>query len=137
MTFFLFYFSWLLEHVETGQNIQDLKMDVLQAIRFIIQGWNEVTAETICNCWNHTGVLPDNEFLDDDNIYESDTETDDQVLDEISKTIKALNLPNAMQAKEFLTIPKEDTTYEILEDDQIITELVNIFKNHQYFRHDF
>ncbi|CAB5367749.1 unnamed protein product [Rhizophagus irregularis] len=31
----LFLFSWLLEQVEAGQNIQDLKMDVLQAIRTI------------------------------------------------------------------------------------------------------
>ena len=31
--------------------------------------------------------------------------------------------------KEFLTIPEEDITYEVLEDDQIIAELVNIFKS--------
>ncbi|CAB5382754.1 unnamed protein product [Rhizophagus irregularis] len=55
---------WLLEQVEAGQNIQDLKMDVLQAIR-----------------------------------------------------------------NSLIFRPEEDITYEIFEDDQIITELIDIFKN--------
>ncbi len=33
-----------------------------------------------------------------------------------------------MQLEEFLTFPEEDNIYETLEDDQIIKELVNIFK---------
>ena len=40
----------MLEQVEAGQFIQDLKMNVLQAIQYIIQGWNEVTFDTIKNC---------------------------------------------------------------------------------------
>src|SRR6266542_7137501 len=96
-------------------------MDVLQAIWYIISSWNEVTVETIYNCWNHTGILPDNELLDD----ETDDETDDQMLNEI---IRTLNLPNAMRVNEFLNIPEEDIIYEISEDDQIIMELVDIFK---------
>ena len=36
-----------------------------------------------------------------------------------------------MKVKEFLTISKEDDIYEILEDDQIITELVNTFKSNR------
>ncbi|CAB5387130.1 unnamed protein product [Rhizophagus irregularis] len=51
---------------------------------------------------NHTGILPDNKY------NEIDNEDDDQ---------------------EFLNIPEEDITYEIFEDDQIITELIDIFKN--------
>jgi len=45
-----FFFSWILEQIEAGQDIQDLKMNVLQAIQYIIQGWNEVTIKTIQNC---------------------------------------------------------------------------------------
>ena len=95
-------------------------MYVLQAIRYIIKSWNEVTAKTIYNCQNHVGILSDNN--------KTDNESDDQLLNELSKTIKAFNLPNAMQIKEFLNIPEEDITYEILDDDQIIEKLVDIFK---------
>jgi hypothetical protein len=40
----------MLEQVEVGERTQDLKMSVLQAIQYIIQGWNNVTAEIIYNC---------------------------------------------------------------------------------------
>ncbi|CAB5320175.1 unnamed protein product [Rhizophagus irregularis] len=112
---------WILEQIEAGEFIQDLKMDVLQAIQYIIKSWNEVTAETIYNCWNHTGILPDTEFLD--NI-----EDDDSIFNEIFEILETLNLPNSMDAEEFLNIPKENIVYEIPKDNQIITELVEMFK---------
>ncbi|CAB5360537.1 unnamed protein product [Rhizophagus irregularis] len=112
---------WILEQIEAGEFIQDLKMDVLQAIQYIIKSWNEVTAETIYNCWNHTGILLDTEFLD--NI-----EDDDSIFNEISEILETLNFPNSMDAEEFLNIPEENIVYEIPEDNQIITELVEMFK---------
>jgi len=42
--------------------------------------------------------------------------------------LEILNLPNSMEAKEFLTIQDENIVYEIPEDDQIIAELIKIFK---------
>ena len=41
----------------------------------------------------------------------------------------SLNLPNLMEARKFLNIPEEDIIYEIPEDNQIITELVEIFNS--------
>ncbi|CAG8769377.1 17727_t:CDS:2, partial [Rhizophagus irregularis] len=38
---------WLLEQVEDGQFIQNLKMNVLQAIQYIIQGWSKAI-KTFC-----------------------------------------------------------------------------------------
>ncbi|CAB4390563.1 unnamed protein product [Rhizophagus irregularis] len=123
-------------------------MDVLQAIQYIIQSWDEVSVNTIRNCWNHTKILggngddngndddrDDNDRDDDDNDNEDDDDNggdddddDNSVLDDdLNKTIKALRLPNIMQLKEFLTIPKENIVYEISEDE-IISELANIFK---------
>ena len=55
-------FRWILEQIEAGQFIQDLKMDILQAIRFVISSWNEITIDTIRNCWNHTNIIIFNEF---------------------------------------------------------------------------
>jgi hypothetical protein len=109
-------------------------MSVLQAIQYIIQGWNEVTTETISNCWNHTKILPNTDCLDNieaDNIEAencietNDTEADDLVLDEISRMLEIINLPNSMGAKEFLNIPEENIVYEVPED---ITEFIEIFK---------
>jgi len=110
----------LLEQVEADQFIQDLKMNVLQAIQYIIQSWNEITAYTIENCWNHVKILSADDIEDD--IYEDD---DLMLDDELSKAIEALNLPNMMQVKEFLTIPEEDIVYEIPD----ISEFTDMFKN--------
>ncbi len=40
----------MLRYVEEGNRVEDLCMDILQAIHFIIQAWNEVNIDTICNC---------------------------------------------------------------------------------------
>ncbi|CAG8697505.1 26913_t:CDS:1, partial [Racocetra persica] len=36
-----YHIQWMLKQVEDGMDTQDLKMDILQAIKYIIQGWNE------------------------------------------------------------------------------------------------
>ena len=108
--------------MEAGQDIRDLKMNVLQAIQYIIQGWSEVITKTIQNYWYYTEILSSNFDI------ELDDETDDLILKELHDTFKVLHLPNAMKVEEFLTIPEEDTVFEVLEDDQIIEDLVNIFK---------
>ena len=115
----------MLEQVEAGERAQDLKMDVLQAIRYVIQGWNNVTAETIYNCWYHTGILPINTDIELDFPLDDDYEIFD---DELTDALKALNFSNMMELEEFLTIPEEKIVCEILDDDEIITDLVNNFK---------
>lgn len=113
-------------------------MNVLQAIQYIIQSWNEVTTETISNCWNHTKILPNTERLDDidaDDIEDADIEdadieddnieADDFVLNEISRMLEILNLPNSMKAKEFLNMSGENIVYEVPED---ITEFIEMLK---------
>ena len=115
----------MLEQVEAGERAQDLKMDVLQAIRYVIQGWNNVTAKTIYNCWCHTGILPINTNIELDFPLDDDYEIFD---DKLTDALKALNFSNMMELEEFLTIPEEKIVCEILDDDEIITDLVNNFK---------
>lgn len=108
----------MLEQVEAGQFIQDLKMNVLQSIQFIIQSWNEVSTNTIKNCWNHVKILSNTILRDNDD--------DDLILDfELNRALESLHLPNTMQVKEFLTIPDENIVYEIPD----ISELAEMFKN--------
>jgi hypothetical protein len=121
----------MLEQIEAGEDIRDLKMNVLQAIQYIIQSWDEVTIKTIQNCWRHTEILSFNNNIIIDETNDID-EADDLIFDEqLNNAIKTLHFSNAMKVKEFLTIPEEDNVYEILEDDQIITELVNTFKSNR------
>ena len=88
----------------------------------------KINNEIIRNCWRHTKILPDsNENLR--NISEDIRQHENQVLNELADALQAFNLPNLMQAEEFLNIPKENIVYEVPKDDQIIEELVYLFKN--------
>jgi hypothetical protein len=116
----------MLEQVEAGQFIQDLKMNVLQAIQYIIQGWNGVTANAIKNCWDHVKILSDDiprDIYDDDSMFNDDYDL--MLDDELNEAIKALHLPNMMRVKEFLNIPEEDVIYEVPN----ISEFADMFKN--------
>jgi hypothetical protein len=110
----------MLEQVESGRFVQDLKMTVLQAIQYIIRAWRETSTETISNCWRHTKILSANA-----NSSDNTQRTDDPVVIELAETLDALNLPTAMEVEEFLTLPDENIVYEIPEND---LELANLFR---------
>ncbi len=118
----------MLQYVETGNRAEDLRIYVLQAIRFIIQTWDEVNSEIISNCWHHTKILPDAN-VDFRNTSEDIPQNENLVLRDLADSLQALNLPYPMQAEEFLNIPEEDVVYEVPKDDQVIEELVYLFKD--------
>ena len=116
----------MLEKIEGGQFIQDLKMNVLQATEYIIQAWEETTPATIRNCWHHTKILSTNaDFFDDAQ------ETDNSMFEELAETLNALHLPNQMGVNEFLTVPDENVVYEVPEEDRLIAELADAFREEE------
>ncbi|RUP44938.1 hypothetical protein BC936DRAFT_148839, partial [Jimgerdemannia flammicorona] len=63
----------------------------------------------------------------DKNIYQ--TITTNLILNNLTDILKALHLQDPMQVEEFLTISDEDIIYIVPDDDQIIIELISIFKS--------
>jgi len=122
-----YHIQWMLKQVEDGMDAQDLKMDILQAIKYIIQGWNEVIATTIKNCWRHTNLIPYWDNPADSEESEDEVSLEDPLLEELSKNIEDLNFSNPMRVEEYLNNPDEDIVYEIPDDDQIISDLVETF----------
>lgn len=117
----------MLEHVEAGEAAQDLKMDVLRAIRYIIYAWDEITGDTIRNCWHHTKILPAIANADLRNLAENVRQTTDPELDDLAKALDALQLPDPMPLDEFLNPPDENIVNEVLDDEHIISGLIDIF----------
>ncbi|CAG8699369.1 4928_t:CDS:2 [Cetraspora pellucida] len=93
--------NWMLQQVEIEEQAEELKMNVLQVIQFIIQSWKEINSKTIYN----------------------------SVLANLSKMLKNIKFSDLMQAEEFLTIIEENITYEVPKNNQAIEELVEIFIN--------
>ena len=48
---------------ETGRNKSPI--NIKKAIKYVALAWNKVLSKTIFNCWNETGILPD-----DTNLYD-------------------------------------------------------------------
>ena len=80
----------MLEQVEAGHFVQDLKMNVLQAIYYIIRAWRETSAETISNSWKHTKILPTNA-----DSLNNTQRTNDPVINELVETLDALQIGRA------------------------------------------
>ncbi|CAG8687603.1 20221_t:CDS:2, partial [Dentiscutata erythropus] len=125
----------MLQHVEEGNRAEDLRINILQAINFIIQAWDEISAETIHNCWCYTKILLYDINAERNasastlantsaNTYQKNSAHDDLV-----DALQALRLSYPMRVEEFLNIPEEDVVYEAPEDDQIIDELAYLFRN--------
>lgn len=118
----------MLQYVKTSNRAEELRMNVLQAIHFVIQAWDEVDAKIIHNCWYYTKILSD-VTVNLRNISEDIRQYENMVLNDLADALQALNLPYPMQAEEYLNIPEKNLVYEVLKDDQIIEELVYLFGN--------
>jgi len=114
---------WILSEVQKGKNIADLKMDVLQAINYIIKSWEEITPLTISNCWNHTNILPTRINAKPSELSYNDSAT----VSELTQIVTDLNLTDTMSLDEFLNNPEEDTVYGA-PNDEFIQNLVELYK---------
>lgn len=53
------------------------KINLLESMRLLEDKWDDVSAETIRNCWKHAGICP----LDGEVVEQSDDESDDEDID--------------------------------------------------------
>src|ERR1044072_3352993 len=121
----------MLQYVEAGNHVEELRMDVLQAVRFIIKVWDEIKVETICNCWHHVKILPSctNEEADLRNTLKDIYRFEDSMLNDLANDIQILNLFHLMRLNKFLNIPKENVIFKVFKDDLIIEKLAYLFRN--------
>ena len=77
--------KWLLEQYESRTNQKNL--DVLTAIPFIVNAWNNVTSMTIFNCFRHTRarLLPVTVGIDNCNDCGNLSTSDEQLVNGILK----------------------------------------------------
>jgi hypothetical protein len=102
---------FLIEELEKNL-ICPSKLDLLNAIRFVVEAWNGVSIDTIINCWNHTGIikrsLPVSECINDE-------ENNDITC--ISNDITKLNLSQPMSINEYINFHEERIIEDIIDCD--------------------
>ncbi|RWS21547.1 Pdc2p-like protein, partial [Leptotrombidium deliense] len=88
------------------------KLDMLSAIRFVINSWNEVTVETVINCWRKTKLIDINcDAVNDNNID----------LNLLIEDLTKLRTENIMDANEYINIPEERETEQVMSVEDIIS----------------
>ena len=86
------------------------KISLLQAIKMFKQSWDEITDNTIMNCWFHSKLI-------DRETQEITQGNSDQI--DLQDLIDKLNLDNPMNASEFINFPDENLIEEMNLDDII------------------
>ncbi|CAG8558749.1 37111_t:CDS:2, partial [Racocetra persica] len=88
---------------------------------------NTTSRIQLMNASYHTKIISTNDNSGLGSL-EDFCQTTDPVLNDIANALEALGLPDSINIKEFLAIPKKNVVYEVSLDNQVIIELVETFK---------
>jgi len=108
-------------------------MDVLTAIQFSVNAWNDVSSTTIFNCFRHTNILPTT--METNNNEEEEEELfigHNELMNELYTNIGALRLQNPMEVDDFINYSEDNAVDELLTDQEIVDLLkpeANEFSN--------
>lgn len=119
-----YFIKWLLDQYESGK---DDKLNVLNAIKFIVRAWREVSSETISNCFRHTRILPTTQIDEELDLNDDDyNNNDDELMEEMHADIEALHFRTVMDLEEYINHPEEKESNEVLNDEEILALITNL-----------
>jgi hypothetical protein len=104
--------------------IEMAKVSIKDAIYFLADSWNQITPETIHNCWTHVGIVDAELPLLPSNInVESDIHTD------ITYLINQLDIDPEirMSTEQFLEMDSAVASHETMSDVEIVEEVLRRF----------
>ena len=78
---------------------------IKHAINYTAMAWENVTSQTIANCWKKTGILPDV----DDNSSALNLLNEE---DDLQSLIDQLGFSDPLSASEYTTIDETEKTYD-------------------------
>lgn len=104
--------SLLVERAEQGE---EMTINLLQGLRMVHHAWQDVSAATVTNCWNHAGILqrpPPCDPLDDENCSLAHLRTLMQRLGSV-----AVDVPAAM---EYVGVDQHEEACAPMTDEDIV-----------------
>lgn len=93
------------------------KIPLIISIQMIRSAWNQVTAETINNCFFHTGIMSRQMEFNDELLA--------PILDDIRQFIASLKLNEAMTISEYMDIEQNENIEEALNEAEIAVLVCN------------
>jgi hypothetical protein len=110
---------WLIEALKSnGTSADKVKPDILQAMMWGKESWNQLSQQTIINCWNHVEILP---MPVQHPVIESPV-IETNVLDELQNLLleflKAADMPDIFGVEDMVNILAELWTESPDSDDE-------------------
>ena len=103
---------WYLSQYETivdDVNLAKLVPGIRQAILWSVAALDQISAQTISNCWRHTGILPPTMTAEIVSNDHRERHKDNAAAAELSELINSLSLgSDALSAEEYEQFPGED-----------------------------
>ncbi|CAG8841040.1 26646_t:CDS:1, partial [Gigaspora margarita] len=124
-----YFIKWLLDKYEAEK---DKKINVLDAIMFIVQVLREVTPETIHNCFRYMGILLDTQ----DNEESFIDNNDDELMNKLYTDIEALNFPNLMNLEKYIDYFGKKNIHKVLSDKEILDLATNFESENENVKDD-
>lgn len=114
--------------------IEPTEINIKKCIKYIAYAWNNVTQNTIKNCWLKVDILPknkNNETTDMDNETDMDIEAERQIrlthieeLDEIQELIDKLDFENPFSADEYVQYDDSEITTDMISNEEILKSVL-------------
>lgn len=116
------YRKFLLFHLisQYDGNIPESKVTLKEAIYFLHDAWEEVTATTIQNCWHHTGIIKSGE------TQVQPLEIEEALRIEVQVLLNTIDIEHAqkLSALDYVNIDNAEPAMEFLSDDEIV-QMIN------------
>lgn len=122
------YCRHILKLFEEGKDINKEKVNIKEAVDYLADAWENVSSDTIFNCWVKTGILPsttDNDIADaiqfQQVILDHEVADTNQIIEDLgvaSDNPLAASLSDALN--DFCNLEQEIPTEDILNENDII-----------------
>jgi hypothetical protein len=104
-------------------------LNILNAIDWTAESWKNVTDDVIYRCWERTGILPDEEIINND-LIDDNIEIEDEV---VQSLVNQMNVDDdiTINASDYIDIDDNLETSEMLNDDEIIAAVQEAPENEE------
>ena len=105
------------KHIEQIEADQTPLVDMADCVRFVSRAWNEVTPNTIQNCWRHTKILPPSQETQVSTATASDAEAAEAQLSSLLESAPSFE---HVSASDFIECDSELPVGDDPSDEEII-----------------
>ena len=117
------FIKWLYEM--TIKDDTKCLISLIQAIRYVIQAWNEVDSAVIGNCWRHTKLIDTSMYIESTTEEVIDVAYEENIY---SSIITKLNVDTSMSLQEFVWVEEHGQETDIHDIETETTESADTYE---------